>query len=138
MFFRKNFTFPLNMETDKRMLDPGDRSEYKFDPYYMGLDPVWQVSENKITFLNTYKMKISLIFGLIHMVSSLKGFELKATKDPNNPGLRGNFLWRPIIAKQQGSGFKSWLLCWGTLPNINDIYVGCAEAESKALPCERK
>jgi V-type H+-transporting ATPase subunit a len=50
------------------MLDPGDRAEYKFDPYYMGIDPVWQISENKITFLNTYKMKISLIFGLFHMV----------------------------------------------------------------------
>lgn len=61
----------MSLGSEKAMLDPGDRSEYKFDPYYMGLDPVWQVSENKITFLNTYKMKISLIFGLIHMVKLL-------------------------------------------------------------------
>ena len=60
------------------MLDPGDNTEYKMDPYYMGLDPVWQISENKITFLNTYKMKISLIFGLIHMVMSKMMFIRKS------------------------------------------------------------
>ena len=66
--YRSNFTFPLTLTSEKVMLDPGNREEYKMDPYYMGLDPIWQVSTNKITFLNTYKMKISLIFGLIHMV----------------------------------------------------------------------
>lgn len=49
-------------------LDPkGD--DYLQSPYPFGMDPVWQVAPlNKIIFQNAYKMKISIIFGVIHMI----------------------------------------------------------------------
>merc|ERR1711970_228120 len=50
-----------------RMLDPKDTSMFTSDAYPFGLDPAWQSATNKIGFLNTYKMKISLIFGIVHM-----------------------------------------------------------------------
>ena len=65
--YPNNSTFPLKLD-ETLMLDPGNFTQYKGDPYVFGIDPGWQYATNKITFLNGYKMKISLIFGLIHMV----------------------------------------------------------------------
>lgn len=49
-------------------LDPKG-ADYLQSPYPFGMDPVWQVAPlNKIIFQNAYKMKISIIFGVIHMI----------------------------------------------------------------------
>ncbi|KAL1506255.1 hypothetical protein ABEB36_005650 [Hypothenemus hampei] len=43
-------------------------NSYKGSSYFAGIDPVWQTAENKIIFLNNFKMKLSLIFGVVHMI----------------------------------------------------------------------
>ena len=53
--------------TKEFMLDPKDPRSYSGTPYPMGVDPVWLSASNSIQYLNGYKMKISLIFGVIHM-----------------------------------------------------------------------
>ncbi|XP_065095893.1 V-type proton ATPase 116 kDa subunit a 1 isoform X4 [Ochlerotatus camptorhynchus] len=62
-----NYNSSTVMTNKALQLNPGS-NDYSGTPYAMGLDPVWQVAENKIIFLNAYKMKISIIFGVLHML----------------------------------------------------------------------
>jgi V-type H+-transporting ATPase subunit a len=53
--------------TVEAMLDPKNSSMFLGYPYAYGMDPIWNVAENKLVFLNSFKMKMSVLLGVIQM-----------------------------------------------------------------------
>lgn len=54
--------------------------------YYFGLDPKWYVATNELSFMNSMKMKLSVIFGVLHMTFGiiLRGCNSVFFKDTND------------------------------------------------------
>uniref|UniRef100_A0A8C7WR73 V-type proton ATPase subunit a n=1 Tax=Oryzias sinensis TaxID=183150 RepID=A0A8C7WR73_9TELE len=59
--------FTTLSENHVLQLDPAVDGVFK-GPYPIGIDPIWSISVNKLTFLNSFKMKMSVILGVIHML----------------------------------------------------------------------
>ena len=64
--FSKVPTFDLNPDPS-----PPNNTMFKGTSYPFGLDPVWQLSINKIAFTNSLKMKFSVIIGIMQMFFGL-------------------------------------------------------------------
>jgi V-type H+-transporting ATPase subunit a len=66
-YWAVNYNMSTITSNKNLQLNPSSKDYYQH-PYPVGMDPVWQVAENKIVFMNSYKMKISIIFGVFHML----------------------------------------------------------------------
>uniref|UniRef100_A0A8C6ST18 V-type proton ATPase subunit a n=1 Tax=Neogobius melanostomus TaxID=47308 RepID=A0A8C6ST18_9GOBI len=62
-----NWTFDTLNQSRVLQLDPAVDGVFK-GPYPIGIDPIWNIATNKLTFLNSFKMKMSVILGVIHML----------------------------------------------------------------------
>uniref|UniRef100_A0A6Q2WRH9 V-type proton ATPase subunit a n=1 Tax=Esox lucius TaxID=8010 RepID=A0A6Q2WRH9_ESOLU len=67
MFTSGNWTWDSTLRTNAFLtLDPNVPGVFN-GPYPLGIDPIWNLASNRLTFLNSYKMKMSVIVGIIHM-----------------------------------------------------------------------
>ncbi|TFK02831.1 V-type proton ATPase 116 kDa subunit a isoform 4 [Platysternon megacephalum] len=67
--FRNNTWNPHVLEENQVLqLDPAVPGVYSGNPYPFGIDPIWNIASNKLTFLNSYKMKMSVVMGITQMV----------------------------------------------------------------------
>ncbi|XP_022215660.1 V-type proton ATPase 116 kDa subunit a1 isoform X3 [Drosophila obscura] len=69
--FGSHWQMSYNKSTvmENKYLQLSPKEDYEGSPYPFGMDPIWQVAgSNKIIFHNAYKMKISIIFGVTHMI----------------------------------------------------------------------
>lgn len=66
MFSQNQWTFKNLSSNAYLALDPNVPGVFK-GPYPLGIDPIWNLASNRLTFLNSYKMKMSVILGIIHM-----------------------------------------------------------------------
>ncbi|XP_076293522.1 V-type ATPase subunit a family protein Vha100-1 isoform X2 [Lasioglossum baleicum] len=67
-YWKVSYNYSTIHENKDLQLNPSSKLDFVQFPYPIGMDPVWQLADNKIIFLNSYKMKISIIFGVIHML----------------------------------------------------------------------
>ncbi|RXN12828.1 V-type proton ATPase 116 kDa subunit a-like isoform X2 [Labeo rohita] len=68
MFGEKGENWTSKTLEDNRVLQLNPSVPKVFTgPYPIGIDPIWNIATNKLTFLNSFKMKMSIILGVVHM-----------------------------------------------------------------------
>uniref|UniRef100_A0A8B9BMD0 V-type proton ATPase subunit a n=1 Tax=Anser brachyrhynchus TaxID=132585 RepID=A0A8B9BMD0_9AVES len=68
MFKNNTWNKDVLLDNTVLQLDPAVPGVYSGNPYPFGIDPIWNIASNKLTFLNSYKMKMSVVIGIVHMI----------------------------------------------------------------------
>lgn len=76
LMYNDFLSVPLDFTTCYQKVSEGPAKQKENCVYSFGLDPKWYSADNELTFINSMKMKLSVILGVAHMAFGiiLKGF----------------------------------------------------------------
>lgn len=67
-FFRSRYTFKATPSNSNLFIGNYDTAKYSSPVYAFGIDPAWRWSDNSMMFINSYKMKMAVIIGILQMI----------------------------------------------------------------------
>lgn len=66
--FRSKYTFKAESQDPNLFIGEYDTTKYSSPIYAFGIDPAWRWSDNSMMFINSYKMKMAVIIGILQMI----------------------------------------------------------------------